>query len=221
MTRRGIFGIGSVLVLSIVSGFVCSPVFADGPVNIGIVEMVYDGSGEYKPWEDIVGAMPGMTYSAIPRVKNNGETIISTRMCLAESAVDADGNAFALEAGTFTIDINDEFWTLDIGGDDGDLVSSPIDVCYKYNTELAIGEMTEPLFSEVALSSDLGNEYEGSTFRLHLYADAAGDLPANPDTGANTNSEPLTTVWYVSLSVGLVVLAGMIAYLITKSLRKR
>jgi len=232
MTKKGLFGVSVVSVVALMGSFVCSPVFADGPVNISIVEVADDGNENLNLWEDITGAMPGETYSAIPRVKNDGELPVSVRMCLSESATDAGGGTINLIPNTFGIEIN-EHWVLDAEAsmDAGD---PAVGNCYNYDSEVAVGAVTEPIFTEVTLSSALGNEYKNATFNLHLVADAIGDkqdepdepvkpdvTPSNPDTGANTNSEPLTTVWYVSLSVGLVVLAGMIAYLITKSLRKK
>ena len=215
--------------LAVAGQFVCLPVFAENPVNINIIEVVDDGNGGYKPWEDITGAMPGATYSAIPQVRNDGEVPVTVRMCLSESATNATNETIDLPANTFGININ-EGWVLD---NDGSInASDPASGnCYKYNSKLEVGAMTEPIFTEIGLSSALGNEYQGATFNLHLEASAAGDeepdepvtpdSPSNPDTGAVTNSEPLTTAGYVSLSVGLIVLLGMITYLITKTLRKK
>ena len=60
MTKGEIFGISMISVLSLgVGGFIGFPVFAEGPVDISIVEKVDDGHGGYKEWEDITGAMPG------------------------------------------------------------------------------------------------------------------------------------------------------------------
>lgn len=212
----------SVISALLIGGFVSFPVFADGPVNISIVETVDDGAGGYKNWEDITGAMPGMTYSAIPRILNSGEMAVGVRMCLEESGVNATGDGISLPDGTFTIDINEDFWKKESGLDNNGTINSPISVCYKYNTDLAVGAMTEPLFYEVSLSSDLGNEYRNSTFSLHLLADAIGDvLPSNPDTGKFTGSEPLTTTWYIALSFGAVVLVGMVVYLLQQRLKKK
>lgn len=223
MTKEGkiCFSVAGILFGGMVGSFISFPVFADGPVDISIVETVDDGAGGYKNWEDITGAMPGMTYGAIPRILNSGEVAVGVRMCLEESGVNATGDDILLPDGTFTIDINEDFWKKETGIDNNGTINSPISVCYKYNTDLAVGAMTEPLFYEVSLSSELGNEYRDSTFSLHLLADAAGDLPANPDTGVSTNSEPLTVVGYVSLSAGLVILVGMIIYLLSKKAQKR
>ena len=88
MTKRNAFS-AVVCGAALVSGLVSVPVLASGPVDISIVEVVDDGMGGYKPWEDIVGAMPGETYSAIPRIKNNGLVVAEVEMCLSESATNA------------------------------------------------------------------------------------------------------------------------------------
>lgn len=193
--------------------FVCSPVFAENPVNINIIEVVDDGNGGYKPWEDITGAMPGMSYSAIPRVRNDGVVPVSVRMCLSESATDALGNSINLPANTFGIDI-DSRWVLDSESSE-DASDPAVGNCYDYNAMLEPGAMTEPIFTEVRLSSELGNEYENSTFGLHLDAEAKGDLPVepdnpnSPDTGANSAREAFL------INSGLIfATAGVLALII-------
>ena len=226
MTEKKIFEISLVVVLSLtlVGQFVYFPVFADNPVNISIVEMVDDGGGGYKAWEDIVGAMPGMTYSAIPRVRNDGSLPASVKICLAESGMDVTGNEIELDDGTFTIDINDEFWTKESGEDAGGSVTSPRAVCYRYNSELAVNAMTEPLFYEVSLSGGLGNEHKNNTFSLHLSAEAVGGeaptpdepTPAEPDTGFNTVSyfDIVSPVFFSAVAVAtFAIVACVIRYL--------
>lgn len=232
MTRRGIFGIGSVLVLSIVSGFVCSPVFAEGLVDIDIVEMADDGTGNYIPWTDIVGAMPGEVYSAIPRVKNNGETAVIVKMCLSQSATDGGGESIALPNNTFGILVN-ESWTLE--SSETDAVNPATGNCYIYNSELEVGEVTEPLFTEVSLSSELGNEYENSTFSLHLEAEATDSeeftpeptptpspelTPESPNTGVNSvlYLEIVSPVFYTA---GVIEVFALIAYFLRRIWRKK
>ena len=169
MTKREMyFGMICALVSATSGSFVGSPVFAEGPVDISIVELVDDGSGGYKPWEDITGAIPGMTYSAIPRVRNDGTVSTDVRMCLSESAVNAAGDSIALPANTFGINIGSG-WNLDNEGV-ANITDPASGNCYKYSGELAVGDVTEPLFTEVMLSSVLGNEYKNSTFSLHLEA---------------------------------------------------
>ncbi|MBQ3470748.1 hypothetical protein IJH23_03555 [Candidatus Saccharibacteria bacterium] len=230
MTRRGIFGIGSVLVLSIVSGFVCSPVFAGGPVDIEIVEVVDDGSGVLKPWEDIVGAMPGESYSAIPRVKNNGEVEVSVKMCLSQSATDGAGNSIMLPNNTFGILVN-ESWTLE--SSETDAVNPATGNCYIYNSKLEVGEVTEPLFTEVSLSSEFGNEYRNNTFSLHLEAEARDGeapeptptpspepTPESPNTGVNSvlYLEIVSPVFYTA---GVIGVFALIAYFLRRIWHKK
>ena len=201
MTKRGLFRVAGVLSLTMAGAFVYSPVFAEGPVDITIVEKGDDGSGGIiSEWQDITGAMPGMTYNAVPQVRNDGTITVPVTMCLTESGKDGEGKDIVLDPKTFQIDINDGHWTKMSGEDSGGAVASPILVCYKHNTELAPGELTEPLFHEVYLSEELGNEHQNATFTLHLDAYAGEDVPEDdptvvtpeePDTGAFTNSEPL------------------------------
>ena len=217
--------VAGVLSLTLTSQFVCFPVFAEGAVDISIVELVDDGSGGYKPWEDITGAMPGMTDNAVPQVRNDGTITVPVTMCLTESGKDGEGKDIVLDPKTFQIDINDGHWTKVSGEDSGGVVASPILVCYKHSTELAPGELTEPLFHEVYLSEELGNEHQNATFTLHLDAYAGEDVPEDdptvvtpeePDTGAFTNSEPLTVGGYVVLSLGAVILTILVFCLLKR-----
>ena len=202
--------------------FVCSPVFAENPVDISIVEVVDDGAGGYKSWEDITGAMPGMTYSAIPRVRNDGLAVVDVRMCLSESAVNAAGETIVLPANTFGIVIN-EHWVID-DAESTDATDPAVGNCYKYDTELAVGAMTEPIFNEVSLNSELGNEYENNTFNLHLVAEAVGGeaptpdepTPAEPDTGFNTVSyfDIVSPVFFSTVAIAtFAIVACVIRYL--------
>ena len=226
MTKRRGFEIPlvGVLSLALVGQFVYFPVFADSPVNISIVEMVDDGGEGYRPWEDIVGAMPGEVYSAIPRVRNDGSLPASVKICLAESGIDAMGNEIELDDGTFAIDINDKFWMKESGEYAGGSVTSPIAVCYRYNSELAVNAVTEPLFYEVSLSGGLGNEHKNNTFSLHLSAEAVGGeastpdepTPAEPDTGFNTVSyfDIVSPVFFSTVAIAtFAIVVCVIRYL--------
>lgn len=212
MSKKERFGVFMVGALVLASGFVCSPVFADGPVNISIVEKVSDGAGGYKDWEDITGALPGATYSVIPQVKNDGTVAATTWMCITESV-----------EGVFEIDIN-EHWTFD-GESLSDLTTGR---CYKYNSALNVGEMTEPLFSEAALSSAIENEHQGATFNLHLEVFATevsedpdvpinpsgADIPNNPDTGVATDSGSLTVAEVVPYVLGVAAVVVLVIHLL-------
>lgn len=226
MTRKELFGFGAagVFVAGVAGCFVGCPVFADNPVSISIVEVVDDGAGGYKPWEDIVGAMPGATYSVIPRVKNNGEVAVSVKMCSTQSATNGDGETIDLPANTFGIEIGSG-WTLESTVADPE--NPATGNCYSYHSLLGVGAVTEPLFAEVTLSSELGNEYINSTFNLHLNAQATGEedtptptpTPDNPDTGVNTIAY-FENVKPVVLSAGFIVLFGVVAFVLRKIWQK-
>ena len=239
--RRFCLCAASVLLTGTVGSFVSVPVFANGPVDISIVELVEDGSGGYKYWEDITDAMPGMTYSAIPRVRNDGSVPVFVQMCLSESAVDGDGGVINLLSNTFEIDVNGG-WSLNTGGS-GNVMDPASGNCYDYATKLGVGDVTEPLFTSVTLSREIDNEHSGSTFRLHLIAsawenedtepvvvpddsgDGAGSVtndvaaPGSPDTGLNTASYLDIVSPLLYSSAAIVLLAG-ITYGVRKLLRK-
>lgn len=221
MSKKETFGVAIAGSLLVANSFVSFPVFAAGPVDIQIIELVDDGSGGYKAWEDITDAMPGMTYSAIPRVRNNGGVVVSVKMCLSESAVDSGGGVIALPANTFQIEIGPH-WMLESGSADaGDPASGN---CYNYDSEVPAGEITEPLFNEVTLNGELGNEYRNSTFSLHLEVDAMGEeeeddgggvIPTEPDTGANTAIQSFAKY------TGITFLSAGILALVITAIRKK
>lgn len=223
MTRRGLLIAMMASVLG--SCFICFPVLAENPVSIEIVEITNDETGEIKPWEDIMDALPGTTYSAIPHVKNSGSAEVIVRMCLVESARDAAGEMVTLPTTAFTIDTS-EYWTPDDGVTSS--VAGTIIACYRYITALETGAMTEPLFHEVTLSPVIANVHQNVTFSLHLDAFAVESLPNEmdgsspnvPDTGAATRSEALVLPAAILLTAGAVTLIGMTVCLLAHTMRQ-
>ena len=230
--RRFCLCVASVLLAGAVGGFISVPVFAESLVDISIVEEVDDGLGNYVPWTDIVGAMPGESYSAIPRVKNNGEVGVSVKMCLSQSATDGAGNSIMLPNNTFGILIN-ENWMLE--SSELDVMNPATGNCYIYNSVIEAGGVTEPFFTEVSLSSELGNEYENSTFSLHLEAEArdgegftpeptpapsSEPTPESPETGVNSASyfEIVSPVFYTA---GVIGVFALMAYSLRRIWRKK
>lgn len=192
MVKKKLFGIGiaGVLVAGLASSLVGFPVFAEGSVDIRVVEVVDDGGGELKPWQDITDAMPGMTYSAIPRIINDGSVAVPIWVCLSESVTNGAAETVILPSNTFGIIINPNWGLNETVGNASDPASGN---CYKYNKQIEPGEFTEPVFTEVALSPNLGNEYQNATFSLHIDAYASDEEPmpepepegepGSPDTG--------------------------------------
>ena len=238
MTNKLLFGFYSVgaLMAGFVGGFMGYPVYADGLVDISIVEKVDDGAGGYNDWSDITGAMPGTKYSAIPQVENSGQVPVEVRVCLSESAVCASGETAVLPARAFEIEINDS-WSLDNEGE-ADSTDPAAGNCYKYNSMIEPGEMTEPVFYEVKIGTVVANEHQGATFTLRLDAEAkssdgdSGDsdsitvitnesTPSNPDTGVASKSEALSTPWTIALSLGLGALLVVVGLYIVKNLKHK
>lgn len=235
MTKRKLcLGAVGVLATGLCGGLISVPVLAEGPVDISIVEKVEDGGGGYKDWEDITGAMPGMSYSAIPRVLNKGSMAVEVRMCLSESAKNAGGEETVLHANVFDFNIN-ERWVFEPDNNEDQTTKR----CYKYDTKLGTGAETEPLFTAVTLSSALENEYQGATFGLHIDAYAESDEPVNPtpdptsgetaDSASNNSPKSPDTgadTWVKNFVInsGLMFLAaGVLAFLIVwvrKRIRK-
>lgn len=218
MTRKmfGICMVG-VVVACFFGSLVGFPVFAEeGPADIEIVEVIDDSTGEV--WHDITDAMPGEVYGAIPRVKNNGSVDVNVRMCISRSGNNRAGEA--IEVTNEHISVNLEpGWTKEEGAE-----------CYDYDSVLAVGESTAPLFSSISINN-LGNEHQGATFSLHLDAFAVGGSPdeesgetggpSSPDTGAANGSEALTRPAAIGLAVGAAILISMTIYLIANSMRKK
>lgn len=183
---------------------------AESPVNIEIVELVDDGAGNYTPWVDIVGAMPGETYSAIPRVLNAGSISANVELCVTESGVDAGGDAVDVPDKIFEIIYNLTDWAK---RDDAN--------CYDYRTALAPGKMTEPLFTEVTISDELGNPCENATFILHLAAEGIGDLPTEPDTGDNTKALTDRLLEIFPIFAGALVVAILATFFGATAIKRR
>ena len=169
----------------------------NNPIDIEIIEMSNDGSGNFTPWQDITGAMPGQTYSAVPQVINHSSIEVNVRICLTRSGQTSSG--IPIVATTEHIIINPEpNWTKESDTD-----------CYKYNFPLASNAITDPLFNSITIGN-LNNEHQDATFNLHIYAEATGDIPTttpdSPDTGFFTNTAPLTISVTTILSLGIIIL---------------
>lgn len=176
----------SIISLVISGGFISSPVFAENPVDIEIVEIADDGSGNYVPFQDITNALPGETYSLIPQVLSHSETDISIRVCLNESGQDSSGNPISIPNDTFIININSH-WLPDSEAN-----------CYKYDSSLNPESLTSPIFEEVTINNAINNEYQNATFNLHIYAEGitgepdSQDEPSEPDEQSKESSSNIT-----------------------------
>lgn len=148
-------------------------IITSGTVDIEVVEKTLGDDGEELPYptDAITGIMPGTTVSKIVRVKNTGtapahvRVKVSTVVTLADSTVDAEGAQYV------SYEVNTADWT------------EKEDGYYYYNTSLAAGDTTEPLFEEVAFDVTMGNKYQNSTAEI--------DVQAFATQTANNGATPL------------------------------
>lgn len=150
-------------------------VITSGNIEIELVETTdrLDGQGQPLPFEDVSGVMPGTTVSKIVQVKNTGEADayirvrIETRIDLATgNNADPDYEPMRIEYATGN---NAASWTEKDG-------------YFYYNSPVAPGELTKPLFSEVYFKKSMGNEYQNSKLKIDVYA--YGTQAANNGTDA-------------------------------------
>ena len=137
-------------------------VITTGAVNIHILE-TQAGSGKEVPYVDPVrGVMPGTRVSKIVRVVNEDSAAwVRVRTEIRITGADGEALPATLADGTAAVS-----WEVGDGW-----LSSPDGYAY-YSTPVDAQSDTTPLFEEVAFSEKMGNEYQGCTVNLVLYADA-------------------------------------------------
>lgn len=135
-------------------------VITTGSVTIDLEELaIPEDGGDPVPFEDVIDVMPGDEVSKIVQIKNTGDAEAWVRISLDKSLILADGVEGEVDLSLVTYDINTENWTEKDG-------------CYYYNTPLAAGETTEPLFTEVIFSTEMGNMYQHSKAVIKVDAEA-------------------------------------------------
>lgn len=100
------------------------------------------------------GVMPGDVVSKVVAVENDGSQPAWVRVKVDQAITDN------LAMTGITLDINYANWT------------SMTDGYFYYNEELAAGDATEPLFTEVSYSSALGNDYMNAVVTIDVSAEA-------------------------------------------------
>ena len=139
-------------------------IITTGSVEIELIET--DENGD--PFEDIEGAVPGVSYGKVVTVKNTGAGAAYVRMLVSVSVTMADGTQG--DVSLISLDINTADWELKDG-------------YYYYKSALAPGGETAPLLSEVSISGSMGNDYQNCTINI--------DVSAQAVQSAN-NGDPLT-----------------------------
>ena len=131
-------------------------VITTGSIEIKLHELTEQG-GEYVPFEDVGGVMPGAEISKIAFVENTGFSDAWVRIRVEKNidlAVEGE-----VELSLVSLDYNTEHWT-------------ERDGYYYYNQKLSSGAKTEPLFTTVIFAPEMGNLYQNSIATVEVTAQA-------------------------------------------------
>ena len=127
-----------------------------GSLKMELVELNEEG----KPWTNVENIVPGMEVTKKAYVENNGTVYFYTRVKITKSFVNEQGEKLP--------DLNTDLVELDLG-EDWELDE---DGFYYYKKLVAPGEETEPLFTTVTFSTEMGNEYQNVKVKIDLDAQA-------------------------------------------------
>lgn len=135
-------------------------VITAGSVEIQLNEMSRLETGELVPFENQRGVMPGQQISKIVTVENTGDNAAFVRLVLSTDIFLNKDHQEKADSTLINLDLNTTDWTQKDG-------------VFYYNNPLAPGEETEPLFTTVTFSKDMGNLYQNSTAMIEVVAQAA------------------------------------------------
>lgn len=133
-------------------------VITAGNVRIALQEWSRPAGGKQAPFEDVLDVLPGQSVSKVVEIKNVGGQAAWVRIAL-DKAISLVDSSETPDVALVSYDIDTEHWTLQDG-------------YYYYNEALQPGETTQPLFTEVRFSADMGNAYQGSTVTVRVDAQA-------------------------------------------------
>ena len=127
-----------------------------GVLKMDLVELNADG----QPWTDVENIVPGMEVTKEAFVKNTGSVDFYTRVKIEKRFVPAQGDELPkLDTDLVELDLGED-WKLDEDG------------FYYYKESVKPGEETEPLFTTVTFSTEMGNEYQNVKVIIDLDAQA-------------------------------------------------
>lgn len=117
-------------------------------------------TGEKVPYENpVLDVLPGREVSKIVQVANVGAEPAWIRISVDKSILLAEGVTGDVDLTLVSYDLNTEYWTEQDG-------------YFYYNTALAAGETTQPLFTKVIFASNMSNLYQYSKAVLEIDAQA-------------------------------------------------
>ena len=177
-------------------------VITTGTVEIMLEEkMLVDGEEQSYPEDTITDVMPGTTRSKIPYVENVGTASCYVRAKATVKIVGADGEELPLvlenEEPVLSFDVDGETWVPAADAETGEEWY----ICKTVLNPAADAESSGDrvkLFSTVAFSPDMGNEYQGCTVTIDVVAQAV-QVKNNEMTG-----DDVTTIlgWPAETTVG-------------------
>ncbi len=137
-------------------------VITTGVIDIEIQEWADEAKTVPFPETGISNVMPGTSVTKIVEIKNEGSNDAWVRAS-AWSWFDIEGKEPADFEGLITPVYNTEYW---------ERSSDPDDYFWYYKEKLAPGAVTKPLITAVEFSVEIGNEYQGVTAMVDVYAEA-------------------------------------------------
>lgn len=151
-------------------------VVTSGGISISLDET--DGNGD--PWQDVTNVMPGDTVPKIVTVTNEEQPAwvrvwveIECQRATPEGGTKTEPMSvqdFLGGRGNIVIDFNTTDWTYNT--EDGH---------FYYNTQLAEGAESEPLFTHVVFDAkDMGNDWQNGKLTISVTAEAV-QVANNPD----------------------------------------
>ncbi len=132
-------------------------VITAGSVRIRLKENARLDDGTLVPYEQPGKVLPGQRISKIVTVANVGSSAAYVRL-LVDREITLQGHRQA-DPSMMELELNTACWTEKDGA-------------YYYNTPLAPGEETEPLFTAVTFSGDMDELYQQANAAIHVAAQA-------------------------------------------------
>lgn len=131
-----------------------------GNVKIELQELSVPEGGETAvPFTDPIDVLPGTDVSKIVQVKNVGAEPAWIRISVGKSILLAQGVTGEADPTLVSYDVDPDAWIEKDG-------------YYYYKVALQPGETTQPLFTEVSFSPDMGDMYQQSKAIVHVLAQA-------------------------------------------------
>lgn len=131
-----------------------------GNIKIQLQESALpEDGGSPVPFEDAIDVLPGIEVSKIVQVKNIGAQPAWIRIRVVKEIILAQGVSGDVDLSLVTYDLNTQYWIEEDG-------------YYFYKDILNPDESTQPLFTEVSFSQNMGNMYQQSKAIIKVDAQA-------------------------------------------------